>query len=63
MRAIRLTVKRDRRRYPTSLLILESSSGDIEIVREGDPRSDADRSLCILLDRGDIILAVEWANL
>lgn len=63
MRAIRLTVKRYSDVYPRTFLILESSSGDIEILREGDPRSDADRSLCVNLESGDTILAVEWAEL
>ena len=44
------------------LLIIETSSGEVEIVREGQPLIDADRSCAVTVKGYDVILEVERAD-
>jgi hypothetical protein len=46
----------------TVLLIIETSSGEVEIVREGQPLIDADRSCAVTVKGYDVILEVERAD-
>lgn len=43
----------------TTLLIIETPSGDVEIVREGQPLIDADRSCAVTVRGYDVVLGVE----
>lgn len=43
----------------TVLLIIETSSGEVEIVREGQPLIDSDRSCAVTVRGYDIVLGVE----
>jgi len=45
-----------------AFLIIETSSGEVEIVQEGQPLVDADRSCAVTVKGYDIILEVERAD-
>lgn len=61
-RAIRMSIIREHR-STIQLLITQDERGDVEVVDEGRPRVDADRSTCIRIDREDVILSFEKAEL
>lgn len=69
MKATRLTVvyedcwdNGETRTRRTTLLIIETPSGEVEIVREGQPLVDADRSCAVTVKGYDVILEVERAD-
>lgn len=62
VRAIRISIIRDGR-STVCMLILQDERGDVEIVNEGRPRVDSDRSTCLRIGCEDVILSVEKAEL
>jgi hypothetical protein len=59
MNTLKLTVSYAGEPAPRAFLIQENSNGSLIIDEVGHLRIEGGRSICIHLDRGDSILAVE----
>ncbi len=63
MTAVRLTVKYSGERSPRAFAIYLNGAGEVDICEIGRPRVDGDRSVCVHIGRGDVILSVEKMDL
>ncbi len=59
MNVIRMTVSYAGEAIPRAYMVYENCVGKLDIIEVGRPCGEADRSICVHLDRGDAILTVE----